>query len=158
MFPRIRARIPHCKLYLVGAEPPKEVRALADIPGVEVTGFVEDPCRYLERAKVVVAPIRFGAGLKNKVLEGMALRKAVVTSTVGQEGIGGEDGREYLIADTADALTESVLRCFEDAALRDQLGTNARRWIERHFDARSIGEQTLRTLATLHPTPKFANA
>lgn len=152
VFPRIRARMPHCKLYVVGAEPPKEVQALADLPGVEVTGFVEDPSHYLERAKVVVAPIRFGAGLKNKVLEGMALRKAVVTSTIGQEGIGGTDGREYLVADTSETLASSVLRCLGDSSLRAQLGTNARSWIERHFDSRAIGEQTLRSLATLHPS------
>lgn len=149
VFPALRARIPGCTFYVVGTEPPKEIRALGEIPGIVVTGFVADPYPYLERSKVVVAPVRFGAGLQNKVLEGMALRKAVVASTLATEGIGGGSGRDYLVADEPAAMVSAIARCFEDAALRQQLGSNARRRIETTFTSEAVSERFLGEISRL---------
>lgn len=155
VFPALRARVPGCTFYVVGTEPPKEIRALGEIPGIEVTGFVADPYPYLERAKVVVAPVRFGAGLQNKVLEGMALRKAVVASTLATEGIGGRSGRDYLVADEPQEMVDAIAHCFEDAALRQQLGTHARRLIETTFTSEAVSE---RLLDEMNRLPMASNA
>lgn len=149
VLPRLRERVPACKLYIVGTQPSREIQALAERPGIEVTGFVPDPYQYLERAKVVVAPIRFGAGLQNKVLEGMALRKPVVASTIATAAIGGRDGREYLVTDDTEGLLAALERCFESTALRSDLGQHARAWVEAHFTWTSTGRRFLQELPAL---------
>lgn len=149
ILPRLRERVPGCKFYIVGTEPSKEILALAERPGIEVTGYVRDPYQYLERAKVIVAPIRFGAGLQNKVLEGMALRKPVVATTIATKAIGGLDGREYLVADEPDAIVSALGRCFENPRLRSALGQNARAWIEAHFTWASTGRKFLQELPAI---------
>lgn len=149
VLPRLRAQVGDLKFYVVGGSPTREVQALSELPGVVVTGFVEDPYVYLERAKAVVAPIRFGAGIQNKILEGMALRKAVVTTSVGAGGIGGSDGRELLVADSAQDAANAILRCLEDASLRRELGIQARRLIERQFTWPSIGMQLRESMRSM---------
>ncbi len=149
ILPKLRERVPGCKFYIVGTEPSREIQALAERPGIVVTGFVEDPYQYLEKAKVVVAPIRFGAGLQNKVLEGMALRKPVVASTIATQAIGGRDGREYLVADEPKEILGALVRCFEAPPLRSALGANARAWIEAHFTWASTGRRFLQELPAL---------
>lgn len=149
IFPRLREAVPDLTFYVVGGDPPREVKALASIPGIVVTGFVEDPYQYLERAKAVVAPIRFGAGIQNKVLEGMALRRPVITSSVGAAGIAGVPGRDLLVADEPRAVTEAVLRCLGDGELRRQIGAHGRRLIEQQFTWSSIGLRLRRSVETL---------
>ncbi len=149
VFPRLREQVRDLTFYVVGGAPPREVQALATQPGIVVTGFVEDPYHYLERAKAVIAPIRFGAGIQNKVLEGMALRKAVVTSSVGAEGIGGMHGRDFLVADAPSVVAEAVLRCLQDDDLRRRMGNNGRHLIEKQFTWPSIGLRLRQSIETL---------
>jgi len=82
IFPLVKRKA-DVKFLIVGTSPAKKVLDLRRIEGIEVTGYVEDPYEYLEKARVVVVPLRFSAGIQNKVLEAMALRKAVVTTSKG---------------------------------------------------------------------------
>jgi len=82
---------PEVEFLVVGSSPSDRVRALGDEPGVTVTGFVEDPRDYLERADVVVTPMRHGAVMQNKVLEAMTLARPVVTTSLAREGIDAVD-------------------------------------------------------------------
>ncbi|GFO54718.1 hypothetical protein GMSM_17250 [Geomonas sp. Red276] len=105
IFPQVRARVPHAKVSVVGANPPARMLERAS-DCVEITGFVEDPIPYFESAQVAAAPLRFGAGIKIKVLEFMAAGLPVVATTVAAEGIDGDmriadDARGF-----ADALCE----------------------------------------------------
>jgi len=131
------------KFIIVGARPPKEVLKLGKIEGIEVTGFVKDPYEYLEASKVVVAPIRFGAGIQNKILEAMALRKPVVTSSLGAQGIKGKDGEHFLVADEAKEMTEKILSLLEDKEKRESVGKKARALIEKEYTWDTIGEKFL---------------
>ncbi len=149
VFPRLREQVRDLTFYIVGGNPPREVKALAMQPGIVVTGFVEDPYGYMERAKVVIAPVRFGAGIQNKVLEGMALRKAVVTSSVGAEGIGGVDGRDFLVADEPRAVAQAVMRCLEDGDLRQRMGGHGRRLIEQKFTWSTIDMRLRQSVESL---------
>lgn len=157
VFPGLRAKVPDLTFYVVGGNPGREVKALTSQPGIVVTGFVEDPYRYLERAKAVIAPIRFGAGIQNKVLEGMALARPVVTSSLGAEGIEGEDGRDFLIADQPQEITHAVLRCLEDEALRRRLGAQGRRIIEQNFTWSRIGLRLRHTMESMLAMPTAAS-
>ncbi len=143
VFPLIRKKEEKVKFLIVGADPSKDVLKLRKIDGIEVTGFVEDPYEYLERAKVVVAPLRFSAGIQNKILEAMALRRAVVTTSKGARGIAGKDGEHFLVADDPKDMAEKILLLLHEAELRREIGENARRLIETTYRWDIIGEKLL---------------
>lgn len=108
---------------------------------IEVTGFVDDPWKYLERAKVVVAPLRFGAGIQNKILEAMALQKAVVITSKVARAIVGEDGVHFLIADEPEHMAGKIMSLMQNKALRGELGCNAKELIKTHYRWHIIGEK-----------------
>ena len=143
VFPLVRARLPEAKFVIVGASPAKEVLKLARISGILVTGYVKDPYKYLEKAKVVVAPLRFSAGIQNKILEAMALRKAVVTTTKGARGIAGRDGEHFWVADEPKDMAEKILKLLANPHLRKEIGENARRLAETSYRWDIIGEKLL---------------
>ncbi|GAW94072.1 glycosyltransferase [Calderihabitans maritimus] len=135
---------------IVGTSPTGRVLELENIPGVRVTGFVEDPYFYLERARVVVAPVRLGAGIQNKILEAMALKKAVVTTPVGVRGIhGAEPGRHLLAAASTEEIAETVAKVLEDEELRRHLGKHGRALVEQKYTWEVIEPQVLREIDEL---------
>lgn len=142
IFPLIRKNV-KVKFLIVGGDPTKEVLRLRQNEDIEVTDFVEDPYEYLERAKVVVTPLRFGAGIQNKILEAMALGKAVVTTSRGARGIAGRDGEHFLAADDPKDMAEKVVRLLHDSELRKNIGKNARKLVERKYRWDLIGERLL---------------
>lgn len=144
VFPLLRSKDKSLKFVVIGAHPTRRVQALRKIQGVEVTGFVDDPYEYLEKAKVVVAPTRLGAGIQNKILEAMALRKAVLTTSKGARGIaGGEDGKHFLIADSPGDMAEKILELLSDVERRKVIGQNARALIEEKYTWDVIGAKLL---------------
>jgi sugar transferase (PEP-CTERM/EpsH1 system associated) len=147
VFPLLSKAIHNMKFIIVGAYPTKKVQQLKRIPGVEVTGFVDDPYEYLAKSKVVVAPMRFGAGIQNKILEAMALKKAVVTTSVGAGGVQGEDGSHFVIADTPREMSERILELIRDEHKRIVLGENARVLIEHEYTWNIVGRKLLEELS-----------
>jgi len=137
------------KFIIVGAKPTRRVLKLRKIKGVEVTGFLEDPYKYLEVSKVFVAPIRFGAGIQNKILEAMALRKPVVTTSCGAEGINGRDGEHFLIANEPEDMAEKILDLLENEEKRRAIGERARALIEKEYTWDTIGKKFLREIEEL---------
>ncbi len=129
VWPRIRAARPEARLFLVGRDPAPALRELDGEAGIAVTGTVPDPADYMARATVCVAPIRAAAGLQNKLLEYMAMGRAVVATPVANEGIAARDGRELLLAETPEDFAAAVLALMEDAGRRRRLGTAARRFV-----------------------------
>ncbi len=97
------------------------MRALADLPGVVVTGAVPDIRLYIARATVVVVPVRFGSGVRNKILESWAMQKCIVSTTIGAEGLDCKDDVNILLADGAHAFAERVVEAISDQALRDRI-------------------------------------
>ena len=128
MLPAIRARIPNAAFFVVGGNPTPAVMKLAERPGVTVTGRVPDVRPYLTHAGVVVAPLRVARGIQNKVLEGMAMGKVVITTSQGLEGLDSIPGRHLLLADGADAMIEATLQVLTNPSLA-VLGKAAREHI-----------------------------
>lgn len=133
IFPSVREVFPEATFRIVGASPAERVRQLDELPGVSVTGFVDDPIDYLEAAHVIVAPMRHGAGLQNKVLEGMGLGKPLVTTPLGREGIMAEEGEHLLVSDSADGFATAVIELLEDEDRRFELGLNARQLVTEKY-------------------------
>lgn len=131
IFPPLRAQFPNAVFAIVGAKPSREVTALAALPGVMVTGRVADVRPYLAHADVVVAPLRIARGIQNKILEGMAMAKPVVTTAQGLEGIEAVPGRDLLVADTAEGFAEKVLEALRPEAAG--LGAAARGLMEASY-------------------------
>ncbi|MGQ9889767.1 MAG: glycosyltransferase family 4 protein [Aggregatilineales bacterium] len=121
LLPQVRARFPEARLWLVGADPPPEVRALAS-DCVTVTGRVDDLRPYLARAAVFVSPLRLGAGIKNKVLEALAMGCPLAATPLSVDGIAVQNERDALIAPVeGGALAAAVIRLLADPALRAAL-------------------------------------
>jgi glycosyltransferase involved in cell wall biosynthesis len=149
VFPRLRSQYKSLRFMIVGLNPTWRVRSLANIPGVVVTGFLDDPFPLLRRAKVVVAPLRFGVGIKNKVLEAMAVGKAVVTTTVGAEGISGLDGVHYVIADGVEATIARVSELLADRDRRGVIGAAARDLVMSRYRWDVVGDKLLNLVRVL---------
>ncbi len=129
IFPLIRRRVPDAELRIVGPNPPGDLQGH---PGVVVTGEVPDVHPYLDRASVVVAPLRLGGGMRVKVAEALAAGKAVVATRLAAEGLGATHGEQLLLAEESGAIADSVVDLLLDPSRRGALATRGRAWaVER---------------------------
>jgi glycosyltransferase involved in cell wall biosynthesis len=133
ILPLIKKQIPDIELYIVGQEPSPRVRRLSKIPKVFVTGKVDDISNYVYRSAVAIAPMRIGAGIQNKILESMALGTPVVTTSIGREGIDCTPGKEILIGDTPEMITQHIIKLIEDVDFRKEISKNAYQFILKNF-------------------------
>jgi polysaccharide biosynthesis protein PslH len=140
IWPLVRERHPDARLTIVGRGSEADCRRLRR-PGVIVTGEVPDVRPYLRDAAVVVVPVRMGGGTRLKVVEGLAMGKAMVSTTVGCEGVGVRDRDHLLIADGAEDFAAAVLRLFADTPLADRLGAAGRGLIESEYSWELAGER-----------------
>ena len=141
ILPLVRRQIPNCTLTLAGADPGPEVQALAAQPGVTVAGFVPDLNAVLNRAAVFVAPLRFAAGVQNKVLEAMAAGRPVVTTSIVNQGLGAQPGRDLLIADDAATITSQIVGLLHDQALRERISAAGREFVSQRFSWDVVAER-----------------
>jgi glycosyltransferase involved in cell wall biosynthesis len=132
IWPRIVKANPEARCKIIGGRPPPSLLALAG-PRVELTGFVSDLRPHLAAAAAVVVPLRLGGGTRLKIVEAMAMGKAIVSTTLGAEGIDAVPGRDILIADEPQTFAASVVRLLNDPSLGARLGQSARRLaVERY--------------------------
>jgi glycosyltransferase involved in cell wall biosynthesis len=137
VFPHIRTRRPDVTFDVVGARPPQELARLGgDGTGINVTGYVADPMPYLEKAGVMIVPLRAGGGMRVKILNALSQGMPIVSTTIGCEGIAVETGRHLLIADHPEGFALATLRLLEDRRFADELGRNGRRLIQVTYDYR----------------------
>jgi glycosyltransferase involved in cell wall biosynthesis len=125
IWPRIAAARPDARCKIIGKNAPEAVTRLAG-PRVEMVGFVEDLRPHLASAAAIVVPLRLGGGTRLKIVEGMAMGKAVVSTALGAEGLEVTPGKDILLADDAAGFAGAVLRLLGDPGLASHLGANAR--------------------------------
>lgn len=142
IMPRVWAHRPEVQVEIVGSAPVQAVRALAERDGrVLVTGYVPDVAQYLQRCTVSVAPIAYGVGIQNKVLEAMACGAAVVATPQAASALQAQAGRELLLAGDAEDFAAAVLRLLQDANLRAAMGQAGRRYVEQQHSWDVIAER-----------------
>jgi polysaccharide biosynthesis protein PslH len=141
VWPRIRARQPDATFQVVGRDPPATLRRLSGRNGVEVAGTVPDVRPYLDEAAVVVVPILVGGGTRLKIYEAMAMGKAIVSTTIGAEGLVYTPGEHLLVADEPTAFADAVVNLLKAPQLRSQLGESARRLVNDCFSAETVARQ-----------------
>ena len=141
MLPMIQIKRPELKFYVVGQYPSERLKRYNNRTGIVVTGRVDDVKPYIARAAVYVVPLRIGGGTRLKILEALAMGKAVVSTSVGAEGLNLTSGNEILIADEPTAFADTVVHLLNDKSMRRVLGDNGRRRVEAEYDWRRIGEK-----------------
>jgi glycosyltransferase involved in cell wall biosynthesis len=157
VWPIVRGQVPEVTLDVVGRDPSPPVKALGRIDGITVRGAVPEIAPYLARAHVVVIPVLTGAGIRVKIIEGMAAGRAMVSTSRGAEGLPHlEAGKHLLIADSPQDFASAVIRVLHDSALRNRLADAARDLFERAYDWRRLGDQEEAVIRMAAESPQEA--
>lgn len=138
ILPLIRAEIPLAHITIVGQKPSPRILGLEAQRGVKVTGWVPDTRAFVADAALYVVPLRMGSGTRLKVLEAMAMGKAIVSTARGAEGIEATPGRDLEIADSSEAFAHTAAALLRDPDRRKRLGRAARALVESKYDWRTI--------------------
>ena len=133
IFPIIRSRLPAAKFTVVGSNPSDRVLRLKDLEGVDVTGSVEDVRPYISDAAVYVVPLRIGGGTRLKILQALAMKKAIVSTAIGCEGLDLEPGKNLLVSDKPQDFAASVIQLIEDKGLQKKLGEDGNMRIRERY-------------------------
>lgn len=138
IFPRLAEKHPEVKMKIVGKGPPGRVQGLDQDPRVTVTGMVPDMRTYLRKATVAAVPLTYGAGIQNKVLEAMACGTPVVASPIAARSLQAKPGQAILVAESPAEYVESISKVISSPALRYEVGSAGRCYVEAHHDWRDI--------------------
>lgn len=141
VLPKIRREVPQLTLSIVGRNPSSRLQTAARNANVEVTGTVDDIRPWLTRAAVYIVPLRIGGGTRLKIYEALAMGKAVVTTTIGAEGLNLQDDVHLLRADNAETLARQTVRLLRDPNLADSLGSAGRQLMEANYAWSQVARQ-----------------
>ena len=147
ILPLIKLQRPDVSLKVVGRSPSRKLQALAEIEkSIHLTGWVNDVRPFVACGAACIVPLRIGGGTRLKIFEAMAMGKAVVSTSVGAEGLAVRSDENILLADTPDDFAESVISLLRDAKRRQQLGTAARRLVQENYSWTKVADDFARTL------------
>ncbi len=132
VMPLVWAEMPNVNVWIVGQDPGAEIRGLSTDPRITVTGTVPDLRSYLQRAALSVAPLNYGAGIQNKVLEAMACGTPVVSTPLAVSALQTRSGHDLLVAATPENFARSVLDLMANPALQISIGEAGRKYVEQH--------------------------
>lgn len=142
VLPRIRQQIPDVKLWVVGRRPSARLQDLGKREqDVHVTGTVDDIRPYVAPGSVYVVPLLVGGGTRIKIFEAMAMGKAVVSTSIGAEGLPVTNGENILLSDQADAFAQGVVGLLKDSAERQRMGQAARLLVEKDYSWASVANR-----------------
>jgi glycosyltransferase involved in cell wall biosynthesis len=143
VWPAVRHRRPDATLRLIGAAADSDRERLGGVEGVECLGFVNDITEHIAAAECCIVPLRVGGGTRLKLLDYWALGKAVVSTSLGAEGLALRDGDNILLRDSASAFADATVALLDDPQLRHRIGTGARKTAEEVYDWNLIGNKLL---------------
>lgn len=149
IFPFVRRSVPDAEFWIVGRNPGTTVRRLESVAGIRVTGSVSDVRPYYEKARVAIAPFRYGGGTKLKVLEAMAVGVPVVATKVGSQGIEAVPGQHLFIEDKSEEFAQRVIDLLRNSDLWRTMSVAARRLVEPKYSWTSIMSDAGRRLEML---------
>lgn len=140
IWPRLKSEVNGIRLYVVGRNPSDKVLNLSKKDkNIVVTGYVEDVRPYTARSTVYIVPLRIGGGSRLKILEAMAMGKAIVSTSVGAEGLEVDAGENILIADPPEEFAGRIISLLKDKSLRSRLGEAAREMVINKYSWEIIG-------------------
>ena len=139
VMPLLRKQLPGVRFYAVGSKPPEEIQALA-AEDIIITGFVEDLTPLLDKMRVSIAPLRYGAGIKGKIGTAMAVGLPVVATTLAVEGMSLSDGENVLVADGAEAFANTIAKIYQDETLWERISQNGISFADKAWGAEAAWE------------------
>jgi len=134
VLPVLRKQKPEVSLLVIGRNPPERLLNLSQKIGVNFTGFVEDIGNYLLKSKVFICPIRFGSGLRGKILQAWAMALPVISTPVGCEGLIVKDGENILMADDKEDFAKKIIRLLDNEYLMGKVGMAGRDTLDKHYN------------------------
>ena len=140
----IHQKFPEISLYIAGRNCPEWLREKIDQPGVVYLGEVDNAYEFMNSYSVMIAPLFSGSGMRVKVIEGMALGKTIITTSIGTEGIETTNGQNILIANNADEFMSHIINTVSNKAVCDNIGKSAMEFIRRNYDIKQITRQLIR--------------
>ena len=140
ILPLIRRSEPEASLSIIGRAPTPAVRRLADEAGIEVTGSVDDVRPHLAAGSVYVVPLRIGGGTRLKIFEAMGMAKAVVSTSIGAEGLPVSNGTDIILADAPDSFANAVVGLIRDGDRRRRIEHAARRLVVERYDWSAVAQ------------------
>ncbi len=144
ILPHVRQSYPNVRMLVVGQYPTDKLRQMVELANTDseviITGRVDDVKPYINQASVYVVPLRIGGGTRLKILEALALRKAVVSTTIGAEGLNLVDQQEIILADQPEQFAKSIIELLDDAQRRRLLGEKGRERVENNYGWPAIAE------------------
>lgn len=142
VWPRVRRQQPHATLAIAGGDAPTEWRRYDGQDGVTFLGFVQDLNRFFDSIKTLVVPLRFGGGLRIRILDALMARAAVVSTSVGVAGLDVASGEHVLVADGPDAIARDVCRVLSDDSLRARLMNAGHTFVAERYSPDVVGKET----------------
>jgi glycosyltransferase involved in cell wall biosynthesis len=164
IMPFVWEKLPDVKVWVVGKDPPPRLLAYSQNQNIQVTGTVDDMRPYLTKATVSVAPISYGVGIQNKILEAMACATPVIASQQAVSALSVEAGKEIIVADNPLDFAKKLLALLNDRERRDSLGRAGRQFVERNHDwsviaarleevyTQSLNQQSMSTIEAMEPS------
>ncbi|MFT4761618.1 MAG: glycosyltransferase involved in cell wall biosynthesis [Paraglaciecola sp.] len=140
VWPAVIAQFPTAKFHIAGRHAPDWLLQQMH-QNVVIEGEVDSAIDFIRQHPIMVVPLFSGSGIRVKILEGMALNRVIITTNLGMEGIDAEHRKEILIADTKATFLKEIKHCFLNQNELNQIGKNARNFIENHFDNQELGRQ-----------------
>jgi glycosyltransferase involved in cell wall biosynthesis len=148
ILPLVAAEVPGVTLTVVGKNPDaRAVREIAGNPRVRLTGLVDDVRPLIAQAAAYVVPLRVGGGTRLKILDALSMRKAIISTAVGCEGLEVAHGEHLLVADEPQAFAAQVVSVLRDRALARRLGAAGRMLVERRYEWRVIAGDLMQVYA-----------
>lgn len=135
------------QLYIAGKNASE--KTIEKLPSKSFAGQVPDALAYMSKYDIMVVPLFSGGGMRVKIIEGMALGKTIITTTIGAEGIPCTPGKNILIANTEKEFSESILKCIQDKNYRDSIGEKAKEFIYNNFDNKVLGKKLINFFNTI---------
>ena len=140
VWPAIHKKFPALKLHLAGRGFPADLLSM-NISGVNMQAMVDDANTFMDQKQIMIVPLLSGSGMRVKIIQGLALGKTIVTTSIGAEGIDVKDNHNILIADTPAMFLEKIEMCLSDPDRCRQIGLNGRDFVAKHYSNEVIGEQ-----------------
>ncbi|MDY5968713.1 MAG: glycosyltransferase family 4 protein [Bacteroidales bacterium] len=142
VWPRIRATVPQARLYLAGRKMSDEMKS-RKIEGVTMVGEVDDAAAFVADKQINVVPLLYGSGIRVKIIEAMTAGKTVISTAIGAEGIEYTDGKNILIANTAEDFVRLIARCADDGAYCRRIAQGGRMLVEERYDNAKLTRQLI---------------
>lgn len=139
---KVNLAVPNSKLYLAGREMPQRYYDL-DIKSIKTIGPVKSAKEFFLSKNIMVVPILSGSGMRIKIIEGMAIGKVIISTTIGAEGINCTNNKNILIAESADEFSKAIIKCLQDKSFCKEISDNAKKLIFEEYSNESISERMI---------------